>query len=98
MRNSCVLAAALTDVTVLARGKTDKKIPVDRWAEQWAELVRDWTEKGFVANDVDPMFAGHLIVGMIRQGGAYAHRAGMDQTDMLEKLTRAIMRTLKSDT
>ncbi|PCJ71652.1 MAG: hypothetical protein COA62_03485 [Rhodobiaceae bacterium] len=93
--NAGVLAAALTDINVLATGETDKKMPVDRWAEQWADIVRKWSEEGVAAADVDPMFAGHFIVGIIRQGGAYAHRAGIDQAEAIEKMSRAITRTLR---
>lgn len=92
--NPGVLAAALTDINVLAVDETDKIMPVDRWAEQWANTIQEWADKGVVAPDTDPMFAGHVLVGMIRQGGAYAVRAGLEPEETLEKLTRSIMRSL----
>lgn len=92
-----VLAAALTDINVLATGETEKKMPIDRWGEQWADIVRQWGDDGMVARDIDPMFTGHLIVGMIRQGGAYAYRTGMARADLVDQLSRAILRSLKSD-
>lgn len=92
--NPGVLAAALTDINVLAVDETDKMMPVDRWAEQWADTIQEWADKGVVAPDTDPMFAGHVLVGMIRQGGAYAYRAGLEPEETLEKLTRSIVRSL----
>lgn len=94
--NPGVLAAALTDINVLAVDETDKVMPVDRWAEQWADKIQEWAEEGAVAPDIDPKFAGHVLVGMIRQGGAYAYRAGLEQEETLEKLTRSIVRSLTS--
>mgnify|MGYP000616030854 CR=1 FL=1 len=92
--NPGVLAAALTDINVLATDDSEKVMPVDRWAEQWAETIEAWAKQGAVAPGTDPMFAGHVLVGMIRQGGAYAYRAGLDPEETLEKLTRSIVRSL----
>ncbi len=93
--NIGVLAAALTDINVLATDETDRKMPVDRWAEQWANAVREWLQEGVVAEDTDPMFAGHVIVGIIRQGGAHAFRTGTDRVETIKKLSNAITRILE---
>jgi len=92
--NPGVLAAALTDINVLAVDETEKVMPVDRWAEQWARTIEAWAAEGVVAPDTDPMFAGHVLVGMIRQGGAYAYRVGLEPEEALDKLTRSIVRSL----
>jgi len=94
--NPGVLAAALTDINVLATEDTQSLMPIDRWAEQWATTIEALAAEGSVAPDIDPMFAGHVLVGMIRQGGAYASRAGLPPEETLDKLTRSIVRSLTS--
>ncbi|MBO6669596.1 TetR/AcrR family transcriptional regulator [Parvibaculum sp.] len=93
--NPGVLAAALTDVSVLSTGDTGRRMPVDRWAEVWSELLEKWKETGEAAPDLDVRMAGYLIVGAIKQGGAYGYRRKLDRTKMIEGMTRLFVRALK---
>ncbi|PKP76865.1 TetR/AcrR family transcriptional regulator [Parvibaculum sp.] len=93
--NTGVLAAALTDISVLSTGDTGRRMPVDRWAEVWAELLDKWKETGEAAPDLDARLAGYLIVGAIKQGGAYGFRRKLDRVRMIDGMTRIFVRALK---
>ncbi len=92
--NPGVLAAAMTDINVLATEEMDMPMPDQRWAEQWGDNVKEWQAKGEVAADIDPLFAGHVLLGMIRQVGSYGARAETTKEEVLEKLTQAMIRML----
>jgi AcrR family transcriptional regulator len=96
--NPGVLAAALTDISVLATTDGEVKLPTDRWAEQWADTVCEWQDEGVLKTDLDPLFAGYVILGIIRQSGVYAYRTNADQSAMSRDLARVILRTLISTT
>ena len=93
--NPGVLGAALTDISVLSTGDTGRKMPVDRWAEVWAELLEKWKEEGEAAADLDARMAGYLIVGAIKQGGAYGYRRRLDRKRMIDGMTKLFVRALK---
>lgn len=93
--NPGVLAAALTDVSVISTGDTGKKMPVDRWADVWAQLMDRWKETGEAFAELDTKLAGYLIVGAIKQGGAYGHRRRIERPDMIEGMARLFVRALK---
>ncbi len=92
--NPGVLAAVLTDINVLVTEEMDKPMPDQRWAEQWADNVREWQVKGAVAADIDPLFAGYALLGMIRQVGVYAARAEVPREVFLQNLSQAMVRML----
>lgn len=93
--NPGVLSAALTDVSVLSTGDKGRKMPVDRWADVWAELLEKWKRCGQAAEGLDVRMAGYLIVGAIKQGGAYGHRRRLDRKKMIESMTGLFVRALK---
>ncbi|HCX66763.1 TetR/AcrR family transcriptional regulator [Parvibaculum sp.] len=94
-QNPGVLAAALTDISVLSTGDTGRRMPVDRWAQVWTELLEKWKEAGEAAADLDARMAGYLIVGAIKQGGAYGHRRKLDRVKMVDGMTQLFLRALK---
>lgn len=92
-----VLAAALTDASVLSKGgDIGKKMPTTRWAEGWAVLIEKWKASGEAAADIDSRLAGHLIVGAIKQGGAYAARDHLDADKVLNNMTKLFVRALEN--
>lgn len=93
--NPGVLSAALTDVSVLSTGDTGRKMPVDRWADVWAELLEKWKRCGEAAEELDVRMAGYLIVGAIKQGGAYGYRLRLDRMKMIDGMTELFVRALK---
>ena len=93
--NPGVLAAALTDISVLSTGDTGRRVPVDRWAEVWADLLNKWKEAGEAAPDLDARLVGYLIGGAIKQGGAYGYRRKLDRARMIDGMTHIFVRALK---
>lgn len=93
--NPGVLAATLTDVSVLSKGDTGRKMPTDRWAEGWIKALEHWKATGEALADLDSRLAGYLIVGAIKQGGAYGFRQKLDRDTMIDGMTRLFVRALK---
>jgi AcrR family transcriptional regulator len=91
-----VLAAALTDVTVLSKGDTGRKTAAVRWAEGWANLIDGWKKTKSIALDIDSKLAGHVLVGATKQAGGYASRAHLDHDFYIDNLTRLFVRALKA--
>ena len=89
-----VIAAALTDASVLSTTDIGKKMPMTRWAEGWAVLIEKWKSSGEVSSDIDSKLAGHLIVGAIKQGGGYAARDNLDTEKIIDGMTILFVRSL----
>ncbi len=93
--NPGVLASALTDVSVLWKGDMGRKAPTTRWAEGWTTVLDQLKSVGQVAVDIDTRLAGYLIVGAIKQGGAYATRDQLDIQTYIDSVTTLFVRALK---
>ena len=93
--NPGVLASSMTDVTVLWKGDMGRKAPATRWAEGWTAILDQMKQVGQVSADVDTRLAGYLIVGAIKQGGAYAARDQIDLQTYVESVTQMFVRALK---
>ncbi|MBO6543302.1 MAG: TetR/AcrR family transcriptional regulator [Alphaproteobacteria bacterium] len=89
--NPGVLAAVLTDLNVISTDGEPGQMPADQWAELWSDNIREWAAVGEVPADLDTILAGHVILGILRQGGAYAGRSEMPREEATDKLTHAIM-------
>ena len=92
--NPGVLGAALTDIAVLSTGDIGRKMPVDRWADSWAKVIDRWKAAGEVADDIDSRFAGYLILGAVKHGGAYAYRNKMPYERVIDQMTKVFVRAL----
>lgn len=95
LSNPGVLASALTDVSVLWKGDMGRKAPAARWAEGWTSVLDQLKSVGQVAADVDTRLAGYLIVGAIKQGGAYAARDQLDIENYIDSVATLFVRALK---
>lgn len=93
--NPGVLASSMTDVTVLWKGDMGRKAPATRWAEGWTAILDELKTVGQVAADVDTRLVGYLIVGAIKQGGAYAARDQIEIHTYVESVTQMFVRALK---
>ncbi|MDO8289146.1 MAG: TetR/AcrR family transcriptional regulator [Parvibaculum sp.] len=93
--NPGVLASALTDVSVLWKGDVGRKAPATRWAEGWTLILDQLKDVGQVSPDIDTRLAGYLIVGAIKQGGAYAQRDHLDLHVYIDSVTQLFVRALK---
>ena len=68
---------------------------MDRWAEVWAELLDKWKASGEASSELDTRMIGYLIVGAIKQGGAYGLRRRLDRKKMIDSMTWVFVRALK---
>ena len=94
--NPAVLGAALTDIAVLSTGDMGRKMPADRWADSWAGVIDRWKEAGEAAADIDSKFAGYLILGAVKQGGAYAYRNKIPYDRVIDQTTKVVVRALEA--
>ncbi|MES1990899.1 MAG: TetR/AcrR family transcriptional regulator [Pseudomonadota bacterium] len=94
--NPGVLASALTDVSVLWKGDVGRKAPATRWAEGWTVVLDRLKDVGQVSADVDTRLAGYLIVGAVKQGGAYAQRDHVDLGTYIDSVTTLFVRALRT--
>ena len=95
VENPGVLASALTDVSVLWKGDMGRKAPATRWAEGWTQVLDELKAVGQVSADIDTRLAGYLIVGAIKQGGAYAARDQLDVGTYIDNVTALFVRALR---
>lgn len=95
LSNPGVLASALTDIGVLWKGDMGRKAPTARWAEGWTSALDHLKSVGQVADDIDTRLAGYLIVGAIKQGGAYATRDQLDMKNYIDNVTTLFVRALR---
>jgi len=93
--NPGVLASALTDISVLWTGDMGRKAPATRWAEGWMAVLDQLKEVGQVAPEVDTRLTGYMIVGAIKNGGAYAAREQLDPHIYVDRVTNLFVRALK---
>jgi AcrR family transcriptional regulator len=97
-RHPGVLNAAMTDLSVIAANDAPAERVSDRWAQQWAELLRPSAQAGDIDGDSDLLLIGHAIVGAINEAANYAFRtAGQDavrHAAMLDDLARFLTRGL----
>ncbi|MFZ3033158.1 MAG: TetR/AcrR family transcriptional regulator [Parvibaculum sp.] len=93
--NPGVLASALTDISVLWTGDMGRKAPAVRWAEGWMSVLDRLKEVGEVSPEVDTRLTGYLIVGAIKNGGAYAAREQLDTEVYVDRVTKLFVRALK---
>ena len=90
-----VLGAAMTDEAVIdAEGAQAVPLLV-RWGRDWAEQVRWRMGEGSIARDYDADIIGQAILGAIHQTGSEGFRSGRRRQDLVDNLTRFLVRALK---
>ena len=90
-----VLSAALADEAVIdAEGAQAVSLLV-RWGTDWAQKVREAVRDGSAAKGYDPDIVGQAIVGAINQCGFEGDRSGRKRQDVIDNLTRFLVRALK---
>jgi AcrR family transcriptional regulator len=89
-----VLNAAMTDEAIIdAEGVVAKPL-LQRWGEDWANLVREAVAGGRAADIYDADIIGQAILGAIHQTASEGHRAGRDRASVVRNLTRFLVRAL----
>jgi AcrR family transcriptional regulator len=90
-----VIATAMTDEAVIASGGDGAEDTlIQRWGEEWGELLREQAKLGLVAKDYDFAIVGQAIVGAIHQASSHGFRRGRTRTALVKALTQFIVRAL----
>jgi len=93
--NEGVIATAMTDEAVIASGgEGAEDTLIQRWGDEWGELLRDQAKEGLVAKDYDFSVIGHAIVGAIHQASSTSFRRGRSRTVVVKALTQFFVRAL----
>ena len=93
--NPGVLAAAMTDEAVIDAEGTQAVPLLLRWGRDWAQIVRDAMRDGSAADGYNPDIVGQAIVGAIHQCGFEGDRLGRNRQDVIDNLSRFLVRALK---
>jgi AcrR family transcriptional regulator len=90
-----VLGAALTDESVIDAEGVQAVPLLIRWGHDWANIVRTAASGSAAADDYDFDIIGQAIVGAIHQTGHEAARTGRSRNDIINNLTRFLVRALR---
>jgi AcrR family transcriptional regulator len=90
-----VLGAALTDESVIDAEGVQAVPLLIRWGHDWARIVSTAASASDAAGDYDFDIIGQAIVGAIHQTGHEASRSGRSRHDVINNLTRFLVRALK---
>jgi AcrR family transcriptional regulator len=90
-----VLTAAMTDEAVIDAEGAQAVPLLIRWGRDWAEHVRKSMNVGTAAPIYDADIIGQAILGAIHQVGAEGYRSRRKRQDLVDNLTRFLVRALK---
>jgi AcrR family transcriptional regulator len=92
--NPGVLLTAMTDETVIGTSGDRKVTLLQRWGEEWTELLKSQARAGKIASDVDFTLLGQAIVGAIHQASTYAQAQALSRAALVKSLKRFIVNAL----
>jgi AcrR family transcriptional regulator len=95
-RHPGVLAAAISDLEVIAADEAPRESLVARWAREWCEALRAGMTAGEIRDDYDAQVLGHAIVGLIHGATLGGHQQDTPREVVIENLTRFLVRGLTS--
>lgn len=89
-----VLTAAIVgDAVIDTEGP--RGIPLlQRWGQEWAEIIRSAIEAGTAFSDVNPDIVGQAIAGALHQAASEGISSRRNRQEMVECLTRFFVRAL----
>ncbi|MBV8977736.1 MAG: TetR/AcrR family transcriptional regulator [Alphaproteobacteria bacterium] len=90
-----VLGAAMTDEAVIDAEGVQAVPLLVRWGREWAEQVRRHIADGSAWADYDADIVGQAILGAIHQTGLEGYRSGRKRQDLVDNLTRFLVRALR---
>jgi AcrR family transcriptional regulator len=92
--NPGVLVTAMNDAAVIAAEQASSETLVDKWAMDWAGMLKTLSPSGATVSDADAAIIGAAVVGIIHEGSAYAQRRGGSPQSAIDLLTRLIVKAL----
>lgn len=93
--NPGVLHAAMTDEAVIDAEGVQATPLLQRWGYDWAQFLRHAAAHGRAAKDFNPDIVGQAIMGAIHQAASEGSRAGRKRSEVIDNLTRFLVRALK---
>ncbi len=90
-----VLGAAMTDEAVIDAEGVQAVPLLVRWGRDWADQMRRSMAAGTAAPIYDADIIGQAILGAIHQTGAEGFRSRRRRQDLVDNLTRFLVRALK---
>ncbi len=94
LANPGVLLTAMNDAAVIAAEQASSETLVDKWANDWATMLRTHSPSGAAVSTEDAGVIGAAVVGIIHEGSTYAHRHGNHPSGAIDLLTRLIVKAL----
>lgn len=91
-----VLNAAMTDEAVIDAEGAQATPLLQRWGYDWAEFVRTAAAHGRASADYDPDIVGQAILGAVHQAASEGWRAGRPRRQVIDNLTRFLVRALRA--
>jgi len=92
-----VLGAAMTDEAVIDAEGVQATPLLIRWGCDWARHVQRSMDEGTAVGIYDAEIVGQAILGAIHQTGSEGSRSGRRRQDVIDNLTRFLVRALKPD-
>jgi AcrR family transcriptional regulator len=90
-----VLGAAMTDEAVIDAEGVQAVPLLIRWGRDWAQQIRRAMAAGSVPSDYDADIIGQAILGAIHQTGAEGFRSRRRRQDLVDNVTRFLVRALR---
>ncbi|HWA02590.1 MAG TPA: TetR/AcrR family transcriptional regulator [Rhizomicrobium sp.] len=92
-----VLTAAMTDEAVIDAEGVQATPLLIRWGCDWAQHVQRAMDTGTAARIYDAEIIGQAILGAIHQTGSEGSRSRRTRQEVIDNLTRFLVRALKPD-
>jgi hypothetical protein len=68
-----------------------------QWGEEWAQMIRDAARDGSACSSYQADIIGQAIAGALHQTSREAQHAGRSRAQLVENLTRFLIKALKPD-
>ncbi len=91
-----VLGAAMTDEAVIDAEGAQAVPLLQRWGNDWADILRDAVKNGLAADIYDPDIIGQVIIGALHQTGSEGFRSGRSRKAVIDNMSRFLVRALKA--
>ena len=90
-----VLAAAMTDELVIDAEGAQATPLLIRWGFDWGQIVREAVDNGQACASYNPDIVGQAILGAIHQTASEGARSLRQRDEVLDNLTRFLVKALK---